>query len=302
MNLNSSAGQDAAKAFVAIPKMTEVQFLRWQNLLEERTGMCMPAQRQSFLQTSLSIRMREIGCYDFDEYLELVSRGARGAIEWSVLVDRLTVQETRFFRDPCALKFVRTYMEKYCQISSTLNSFNIWSVGCSSGEEVYTLAMQAEEVLNKSGFEYSVTGTDISPVVLKKAREGRYNERKVATLPDNLRQSYFHTVAQGKLQVTDFIRQRTCFTQVNVVELDQIPLKNLNIIYCQNVLIYFRRWRRKEILNALVERLAPGGLLITGLGEMVEWQHPDMIAVNDSTIAAYIKRGSKQLNSGGANQ
>lgn len=288
-----------SSAFVAIPKMTEVQFLRWQNIIEERTGMCLPAQRQSFLQTSLSIRMREIGCADFDLYLDMVGKGPAAAIEWSVLVDRLTVQETRFYRDPCAMKCVKKHMTNFTRQSSSLDTFNIWSVGCSSGEEVYTLAMQAEEILHQQGYEYSVTGTDISAVVLKKARQGRYNERKLATLPENFRSSYLHTVAQGKFQVTDFIRQRTCFTQVNVVELEHTPLQDLNLIFCQNVLIYFRRWRRKEILNSLVQRLAPGGLLITGLGEMVDWQHPDMRQVDDTTISAYVKISNLDSQQGG---
>ena len=83
-----------------VPEMDDAQFVRWQSLLEERTGMCLAPQRRSFLQTSLGLRMREVGCDNYQEYYERIVNGASGAIEWSTLVDRLTVQETRFFRDP----------------------------------------------------------------------------------------------------------------------------------------------------------------------------------------------------------
>ncbi len=88
----------------AVPELDDTQFLRWQSLLEERTGMCLASQRRSFLQTSLGLRMREVGCDSYEQYYERITAGPSGAIEWTTLVDRLTVQETRFFRDPDAQK------------------------------------------------------------------------------------------------------------------------------------------------------------------------------------------------------
>lgn len=281
-------------AFGMMPDMEEEQFLRWQNLLEERTGMCLAPQRKSFLQTSLGIRMRELGCDDYEDYYQKVTSGSGGAIEWATLSDRLTVQETRFFRDPDAMLYVKNHLHKMAKAAATNTPFEIWSMGCSSGEEVYSLAMLADECLSPFDIKFSVTGTDLSTVVLRKARQGKYPIRKLETLPVSYRQRYCKAIENNEYQITPQLRDRTCFTQVNALNLDAFPVEGLSVIYCQNLLIYFRRWRRREILNALAERLVPGGILVTGLGEMVDWQHPDMIQVDSNKLSIYVRRDSNK--------
>lgn len=281
-------------AFGMMPDMEEEQFLRWQNLLEERTGMCLAPQRKSFLQTSLGIRMRELACDDYEDYYQKVTTGSGGAIEWATLSDRLTVQETRFFRDPDAMMFVKNHLQQLATTAKPGASFDIWSMGCSSGEEVYSLAMMAEECLLPLGINYSVTGTDLSTVVLRKARQGIYPIRKLETLPLAYRQRYCDALDNNHYQITEELRDRTCFTQVNALNLNAFPLQGLSVIYCQNLLIYFRRWRRREILNALAERLVPGGILVTGLGEMVDWQHPNMTQVDNNKLSVYVRHDSNK--------
>lgn len=276
--------------FGMMPDMEEEQFLLWQNLLEERTGMCLAPQRKSFLQTSLGIRMRELGCDDYEDYYQKVTAGSGGAIEWSILSDRLTVQETRFFRDPDAMDFVKNHLVEMAKTAPKDRSFELLSMGCSSGEEVYSLAMIADECLSHLGIKYSVTGTDLSTVVLRKARQGRYSIRKLETLPASYRERYCVAVENNEYQIVSGIRDRTCFTQVNALNLDTFPVAGLSVIYCQNLLIYFRRWRRREILNALADRLVEGGILVTGLGEMVDWQHPNLVQVSSNKLSVYVRR------------
>jgi type IV pilus assembly protein PilK len=74
------------------------------------------------------------------------------------------------------------------------------------------------------------------------------------------------------------------------LNLETFPVSGLSIIYCQNLLIYFRRWRRREILNALADRLVEGGVLVTGLGEMVDWQHPNLVQVDSNKLSIYVRR------------
>lgn len=280
----------------SIPEMDDTQFARWQTLLEERTGMCLPSQRRSFLQTSLGIRMREVGCSSYEEYYERILSGPVGAIEWSTLVDRLTVQETRFFRDADAFAFVEQFVQKKAAEASE-ETVEFWSVGCSSGEEAYSLAMVAERWLSPAGKRYAVTGTDISTIVLRKARAGRYQPRALDWVPKEYAAIGFREVSPGgPLEVSDLLRHRSCFSQVNILNLAACPLQSQHVIYCQNVLIYFRRWRRREILNVLAERLAPGGILVIGLGEMVDWQHPLLEPVHSSRVSAFVR---KQENSTG---
>lgn len=280
--------------FGMMPDMEEEQFLRWQNLLEERTGMCLAPQRKSFLQTSLGIRMRELDCENYEDYYQRVTTGAGGAIEWATLSDRLTVQETRFFRDPDAMLYVKKYLLDTAKKQEQNQSVDIWSMGCSSGEEVYSLAMLADECLSPLGIKFSVTGTDLSTVVLRKARQGIYPIRKLETLPVSYRQRYCSEVADQKYQVMPFLRDRTCFTQVNALNLDAFPVEGLSVIYCQNLLIYFRRWRRREILNALADRLIPGGILVIGLGEMVDWHHPKLFQIESNKLSIFVRRDSNK--------
>jgi type IV pilus assembly protein PilK len=277
-------------SFGMMPDMEEEQFLLWQNLLEERTGMCLAPQRKSFLQTIWGIRRRELGFCYYEDYFKKVTTGPGGAIEWSILSDRLTVQETRFFRDPDAMMFVKNHLLEMVKTTPFDRSFDIWSMGCSSGEEVYSLAMLADECLSPSGFKYSVTGTDLSTVVLRKARQGKYPVRKLESLPVSYRERYCLATENNEYQIISGLRDRTCFTQVNALNLDAFPVSGLSVIYCQNLLIYFRRWRRREILNALADRLVEGGILVTGLGEMVDWQHPKLVQVDSNKLSIYVRR------------
>jgi type IV pilus assembly protein PilK len=285
--------QSIRNGLSTVPELDDVQFTRWQGLLEERTGMYMPIQRRSFLQTSLGLRMLELGLRDYGEYFQQVTKGPSGAIEWSTLVDRLTVQETRFFRDPDALAFVEEFIRSLIPaLIDKDESLEIWSVGCASGEEPYTLAMIAEQLLGSLGMSYSVTGTDISTIVLRKARSGRYPLRALERIPINYHSWAVEPLSSQQLEVSSKIRKRCCFSQVNVLNLKNSPLQSLHIIFCQNVLIYFRRWRRREILDALAQRLAPGGLLVLGLGEMVDWKHPLLEPVHSGQVTAFVRKQS----------
>ncbi|MCY0965799.1 CheR family methyltransferase [Parathalassolituus penaei] len=278
-------------AISSLSALDNEQFSRWQALLEERTGMCMPEQRRTFLQTSLGIRMREVGVTDYSEYYNRVVDGPAGAIEWNTLVDRLTVQETRFFRDPDAFAFVENFICNQRSQLSDKNPLEIWSVGCSTGEEAYSLAMLADRQLTPFHIKYAVTGTDISTFALRKAKSASYPETAIKWFPQEFRtDAMLHAEHGKKLQVSDIIRQRCCFTQVNLLDLKAFPLQSQHIIYCQNVLIYFRRWRRREILNELAERLVPGGILVIGLGEIVDWRNPLLESVGGGKVTAFVRK------------
>jgi len=276
----------------ALPEMDQEQFELWRELLEERTGIFVSEERKSFLQSSLMQRMRELGIESYRDYYLRVVRDPMGKIEWANLIDRLTVQETRFFRDPAAFDYVDRYIQQNHGQFDKKNPLDIWSVGCSSGEEAYSLAMLAHDALSKFDRQenFMVTGTDISVPVLNKARAGSYDRRRLLTFEEQLIERFFQTDGDGRLHVVPWLKQKSCFAQVNILDLDKVPKTPRHIIFCQNVLIYFRRQRKQEVLNNLVERLAPGGLLLIGMGEMVDWEHPQMDVVKGESITAFIKK------------
>ena len=276
----------------ALPEMTEQQFSLWRELLEAHTGIFVAEHRKSFLQSSLMQRMREVGVSDYQRYYDQVVHEPMGKIEWAKLVDSLTVQETRFFRDPEAFDYVAKFIASHQKQYTKKTPLDIWSVGCSSGEEVYSLAMVANEILRSFTDEPSflVTGTDISIPVLSKARKAEFDSRRLQTMSEHYVKHYFEQQKNDIYTITDSLKRKTCFAQVNILQLDQVAKTPRDIIYCQNVLIYFRRWRRQEILNHLVDRLAPGGLLLIGMGEIVDWEHEQLESIKGESITAFRKR------------
>ena len=284
-------------SYQAPQELSDEQYTRWKNLLETRTGICF-SQHKSILQKGLSMRMREIGSKDYEEYFQQVSRVPSGNVEWTQLVDRITVKETSFYRDSHSYSAVRNYLlslyesEKKAGDSDTLE---LWSVGCSTGEEAYSLAMLANEVLDYvcANSFLGVMATDISQSALAVGRAGKYSERKVNDLAPALKHKYFKALNDENYQVVASLRQRIAFVQGNLLELDKTPLLAMDVIYCQNVLVYFRRELQWQVLNTLTQHLKPGGMLIIGPGEVVGWQHSQMQRYNDTVVQAYIKMSLK---------
>jgi len=279
-------------ALEPLADMSPAEFHDWQALLEERSGMVVSERRRSFLQTNLSARMREVGAPDYASYYRQVTSGPRGAVEWSTLMDRLTVQETRFFRHPASFELLEGYLRHRLEQGPLERPLALWSVGCASGEETYSLAMTAAEVLAGSESQncFGVTGTDISLSALAKSRAAVYGARRLELVEPAMRDRYFLSSPDDRFQVLPALAARVCFARLNVLELANSPVSDMDVIFCQNLLIYFRRWRRREILNRLAECLAPGGLLVIGVGEVVGWQHPELLPVANDQVLAFTRK------------
>ncbi|WP_339670137.1 protein-glutamate O-methyltransferase CheR [Dasania marina] len=281
----------ASWAFESPAPLSDTQYAQWQQLLEQRTGICF-MQHRSILQAGLVLRMREIGISDYDAYFQQVSAVPQGAIEWSLLVDRISVKETSFFRDADAFKAVKQFLLKRldAQLRPQDDTLEIWSVGCSTGEEAYSLAMVASDMVDytQANVFIGVTATDISSTALHYARRGAYAPRKLERVPAETKMKYFSEQGDKHFHIVPDLKQKLCFTQGNILELAQAPAMKMDIIYCQNVLIYFQRWRHKQLLDMFAERLKPGGLLIMGAGEVTNWRHPNMKRLADEHVLAYI--------------
>lgn len=276
----------------SVPVLSDAQFALWSKLLEERAGIYLGEQQRVFLQTQVTMRMRELGYQDYGEYYRCVVDGVAGMVEWALLVDRLVVNETSFFRHRPSIEFVGRQVAAHLQNAPGNLAYDVWSVGCSSGEEPYSLAMVMNDAYQNAGREprYAITGTDISRAALCVARAGVYGARKVRLVDDHLRQRYFLQVADNQYQVSSLLRDRICFNQGNVLNINEMPIIKVDAIFCQNLLVYFRRWLREQILNAFVARLKPGGILVIGLGEVVDWVHPDMRRVAVDAVQAYVHK------------
>ena len=273
-----------------VPAIDEEEYLRWKVLLEERTGMILPNERRSFLVTSLGIRMREIGFNDYASYYDYINKGMQGKVEWSVLVDRLTVHETRFFRHPSSVELIREYLlPHWTQNPGEFPSLYFWSVGCSTGEEPYTLAVLLDEFrqTEKCDYYYGVTASDISLASLATGRRGIFHARKLRGVDPEIVAQYFHRVDDTHYEVDAELRKRVCFAQMNVLDMARAPVGKVHLIMCQNLLIYFDRERRIEILNNLAGHLHPGGVLVLGSGEILGWRPEGFERIDYNDTLAY---------------
>ena len=291
----AAAGQQDVDAIwqggAPLPDMDDRQFAQWTALVEERTGMAMPAERKSFLITSVGLRMRELGFRDYDAYYRYLTEGVAGRLEWTELVDRLTVHETRFFRDTGAIAYLR---DGVLPRVAGAGSLNVWSVGCSTGEEVYTLAMVLDSELSRVAPDcrVGITGTDVSLRALQTARQALYPKRRLRDIPEDLRLRYCEPLpGQDRFSVVSGLCRRVCFAHMNVLDVDRTPPLQMDVIFCQNLLIYFDMSRRQSIVEGLARHLRPEGELVLGSGEFVRDPPEGLVRVRGAgNVLAFRRR------------
>jgi len=295
MSNHSQSKKDAIHAGMVqgFSDMDDAQFQQWCDLLEQRTGMRLAQKRRSFLVTSLGMRMRALGYSNYQDYYEHIQSGRNGSVEWDQLIHHLTVHETRFFRHQGSLDLIRKHcLPQAANSGSKPLSINIWSVGCSSGEEPYSIAMTIDSHMRALQYEnyMAILATDISRDALAKGRQGIYSKRQYDKLQHPWQKAYFSQVDDSHFQICDELRQRICFNQANILDLGKTPIGSMDVIICQNVLIYYERSKRLEIVNNLANYLAPGGMFIFAVGELLGWEHPDMERFQFPNTLAYRRK------------
>jgi len=284
---------DNKKRVGKMPVMDDLQFEMWKNLLELRTGMSLLDNRKSFLIVNLGKRMAQIGISSFQAYYDYVQSGLNGSVEWDQLLHHLTVHETRFLRHQSTLDLIRKHClpQKDAPTTGKIRpeTINIWSVGCSTGEEPYSIAMTVDEQMVATGHQYylGIIASDISRNALATGRAGEYSDRQVSKIGAPWRQRYFKQLSDTRYQVVESVRQRVCFNHLNILSIGETPIGNMDVIVCQNVLIYYDRKQRIEIADSLSEYLAPGGIIIFAVGEMLNWDNDKMQRFQFPNTLAY---------------
>ena len=238
-------------------------------------------------------RMDYLGLCDVDAYLDLLGDSIAARAERVALTDLMTVKETRFFRQPGAFQVLTQYFEKLLDAAQTPAEISFWSAGCATGQELYSMAMVAESVFSQGEprREWHGIGSDLSYRAIVQAREGVYAERAQESIPARYRARFLDPKLGGRVRVTDAIRHRTHFFHSNLLHVEAAPFASFNAIFCQNVLIYFPREQRGKIIDQLVDRLGPGGLLVLGPGEDVSWQNSQVERLLSPGVCAYRKNG-----------
>ncbi|MEJ2147530.1 MAG: CheR family methyltransferase, partial [Acidobacteriota bacterium] len=192
------------------------------------------------------------------------------------MIDAITTNKTDFFRESRHFKFlVDKLLPEYLsrQDEGHRSPICLWSAGCSTGEEAYTLSMVLAgfgERQAGSHFDFTILATDISSQVLEIARRGIYAEERIAPVPEDLRLKYVlrsRDRTRGEVRIAPEIRSRVTFRRLNLMEREPGLRASVDVVFCRNVLIYFTRKTQEEIVNSFFNYLRPGGYLFVGHSE-----------------------------------
>jgi chemotaxis protein methyltransferase CheR len=254
-------------------KLSDKDFERLSNFIFTEYGIKMPPVKKTMLQSRLHKRLRELNYTDFETYVDYVF-SKEGQTEVIHMIDVVSTNKTDFFREPIHFDFLlETALPDFIQKFGTRRPLKIWSAGCSSGEEPYSLAMTVSEFKEECpNLDYSILATDISSRILKTGVEAIYKEQKVGVIPVSLKKKYLLKSKNREnptVRIISPLRKKVVFQRLNfMAEYYDIP-DYFDIIFCRNVLIYFDRDTQERVINKLCTKLRPGGYFFLGHSESI---------------------------------
>ena len=251
--------------------MTGKEFRNFSQFIQSEFGIKMPPGKKVMLESRLGKRLRALGMNSYKDYEEYLFSLKGLEIEMPHLVDAVTTNKTEFFREPKHFDLLyQEILPAWQERNHSRKSFSVWSAGCSTGEEPYTLAIVLSEFArNHPEFTFQVLGTDISNQVLDTAKRAVYAEDKVEKISHELRRRYFLRSKDRKrkqVRVAPEIRSLVRFRALNFMDSFDFREK-LDTIFCRNVIIYFERPVQETLFNKFCRHLIPGGYLFIGHSE-----------------------------------
>jgi chemotaxis protein methyltransferase CheR len=240
--------------------MTDADFKHIADKAYEISGIVLKEHKRSMVYSRLSRRIRELKLSTFDQYLSYLSKNE--TLEMSDFINSLTTNLTSFFRENHHFEYMRDTIIPSWRSKTKVR---IWSAGCSTGEEPYSIAMTLiSEKMNIRNTK--ILATDLDSNVLEHCAKGHYSADKIKGLPASLLNHYFIKKAGGDAEVKESLRQLITFNRLNL--LGQWPMKGkFNLIFCRNVVIYFDKPTQKILFDRYADMLEDGGYLFIGHSE-----------------------------------
>lgn len=248
-------------------------FRRLSDFIEGELGIRMPETKRVMLESRLQKRVRTLGLGDFSEYVEYVFSEEGRRHELLNMIDAVTTNKTDFFREADHFDFVEHSIvpEFVGDPARHGRPIRIWSAGCSTGEEPYTLAMVLEECrIDHPRLDYGIVASDISTQVLHKAMQAIYDEDRVSVVPQSYKKKYLlrsKDQAKAQVRIRPELRAHVQFIRVNLMDELYSVEGSFDAVFCRNVIIYFERATQERILRKLSKHINPGGYLILGHSE-----------------------------------
>jgi chemotaxis protein methyltransferase CheR len=247
--------------------LTDHELSEIRMLIEERTGIHFDESRERFLSTRVREHMHERG---YTRATELLRAVRKTNVEYDSLLERMLTQETSFFRYPAVFEafekrvLPEIHVSKFWKNPRTLR---VWSAGCSTGEEPYSIAITIADSLSFSdAWNVEILATDVGKQALKNAEKGIYSGRSLASVNEKQLAAHF-TKVESKFHVKPRLKKMISFAPMNLAS--PVYVGRMDLIFCMNVLIYFTEERRRALVQRFYEALEPGGYLILGHSESI---------------------------------
>lgn len=256
--------------------ISDAEFRLFQRLMFDEAGVTLASSKKALVNGRLARRLTVCGCVSFADYYDLICHDGD---ERQQAIDLLTTNETYFFREPKHFEFLR---ENILPAHPRGRPFRVWSAACSSGEEVYSIAMTLADTLGADG--WSVTGSDLNTQVLTKARTGHYGLGRTQGIPQRYLQQYClkgKGSQAGTFLVGRELRAHTEFRQVNL-NTTMPKLESFDLVFLRNVMIYFSQDTKTEVVRRVTGLLKPGGYFFIGHSESLHGIADGLEAVRPS--------------------
>ena len=243
-------------------------FRQIRDAIYERSGLWFSESSKYLIQKRLSPRAQELSFDSFQKYFYFLQYDPRAAAEFDHIFDLVTTNETYFFREPAQLQAFIDEIVPEMLAEKQVKKIRIWSAGCSSGEEPYTIAMLLSESGHFEDATFEIFASDINQQVLTKARKGIYRDNAFRATSPELREKYFVRESEGVWRISDKIKNRVSFGRLNLYDSSRVSLLGyLDVIFCRNVIIYFDDASKKTVVDNFYSRLNEGGFLLLGHSE-----------------------------------
>ncbi len=271
-------------------RITDREFGLISDLVYDMAGIKLTDQKKALVEGRLNKLIRQTGCGCFKDYYDFIIQDKTGR-SLELMLDKISTNHSFFFREKNHFDFMKQkLLPILVQEKKALNSrtLRIWSAGCAAGEESYTIAMVLLEYFGPESGEWDIgiVGTDISVSVLDIAAKGCYPKEKIKEVPPEMKLKYFIHADKDTVSVKENIKNMVILRQLNLMN-REFPFRGkFDIIFCRNVMIYFDRLSRKNVVDHFADYIHDGGYLFIGHSESLGRENP---AFKYITPAVYLK-------------
>lgn len=270
-----------------LPELNDNEFSRLSIFIQNNYGIRMPLSKRIVLQGRLQKRLKALNMTDFKTYVDYVF-SSKGQSEIVHMIDVVSTNKTDFFREPSHFEYLSFNILPDLMSDGRYRKLKVWSAGCSSGEEPYTMAMVLNEFKEKTlGMDFSILATDISTKMLQQGADAIYSEERILPVPLDFRIKYLlrsKDESQHQVRIVKQLRDKVKFRRLNFMDASYPVESGFDIIFCRNVLIYFEHNVQEAIISKLCRHLKRGGYFILGHSETITNMNVPLVSVTPTIL------------------